>query len=125
MHIDEVPHPRKANGVPIAWRADERRNVARIIFRGPDAVAWNFQWRKPNPFAPRRAAVIEIETRMVHQDRKPAPNQHHHKKKIEEVAVAYPYGKAVRPREVVRIYLRNRPEHEAFRLLQPRSRRPR
>ena len=107
VHIDEMPHSGKANGMAVARRANERRDVTRIIFRGPDAVAWNLQGRKPNPFAPRCAAVIEIETRVVHQDRKPAANQDHHKKKIEEVAVAYPYGKAVRPREIVWIYLGN------------------
>ena len=102
-----LPPSRKANGMAVARRANERRDVTRIIFRSPDAVAWNLQGRKPNPFAPRCAAVIEIETRVVHQDRKPAANQDRHKKKIEEVAVAYPCGKTVRPSEIVGIYLGN------------------
>ena len=40
-------------------------------------------------------------------DRKAAANQDRHEKKIKEVAVAYPYGKAVRTREVVGVYLGN------------------
>src|SRR5579872_2344035 len=107
MYIDEVPHSRDADRVPVAWRANERRDVTRIILCGPDSAAWNLQGRKPNPFAPRRAAIIEIKAGVVHQDRKPAANQHHDKKKIEEVTVAYPNGKAMRPDEVVRVYLRN------------------
>ncbi len=121
MNVNEVPNARKADGVPVARSANQRRDVSRIIFCGPDVVAWNPQRRKPNPFAPRCAAIIEIETRVVHQDRKAAPNQHHHKKKIEEVAIAYPYGKAVRPREVVWIYLRNgrNTRHSAYCHLDP------
>ena len=44
---------------------------------------------------------------MIHQDGKAAANQHHHKKEIEEVAVADPERKAVRPCEVVGMYLGN------------------
>ena len=58
---------------------------------------------------------------MVHKDRQPAANEHHHKKKIEEVAVAYPYRKAVGSRKVVRIYLRNsrNTRHSGYRNLDP------
>ena len=107
VHVDEVPNPRNTNCVPVARRANQRRNITGIVFRGPDAVAWNLQRRNPDPFAPRRAAIVEIQTRMIHQDGQTAANQHHHKKEIEEVAVTHPDRKPVRSREVVGIYLRN------------------
>ena len=44
---------------------------------------------------------------MIHQDGQTAANQHHHKKEIEEVAVAHPDRKPVRSCEVIGIYLRN------------------
>src|SRR6185312_8304156 len=114
-------HTRQADGMAIARCANERRNVTRIVFRGPDAVTWNCEGRKANPFASRRAAVIEIETRVVRQDRNPAADQNHHKQKIEEVAAAYPDGKAVRACEVIGIYLGNRRNggHSAYRDLDP------
>src|SRR5690242_1527730 len=123
VHIDEVPYPRNADGVPVARRAHERRDVTRIVLRGPESVAWNLQWRKPNPFTPRCAAIIEVETGVVHQDRKPATNQYHHKKKIEEVTVAHPYREAVWPRKVVWIYLRNsrNTRHPGYSDLDPSS----
>ena len=105
MNVDEVPDPRNADGVPIARCANERRDVTGVIFRRPDAVARNLERRKPDPFASRRAVIIEIQTRMIHQDGQTAANQHHHKKEIEEVAVTDPERKTVRPCEVVWIYL--------------------
>src|SRR5579872_2795067 len=107
VYINEMPYAGKTNRMAVAWRADERRDVARIVFRGPDTVPWNAHGRKTNPFAPRCATVVEIKTRMVHQDRQPAADQDHHKKKIEEVTVAYPHGKTMRSYEVIGVYLGN------------------
>ena len=102
-----------------------RRNITGVVFRGPGAIAWDSYRCKPDPFAPRRAAIVEIQTRMIHQDRQTAANQHHHKKEIEEVAVTNPNRKPVRPYEVVGIYLRKRLEHEAARPRRLRSKTPR
>ena len=107
VNVDEVPNPRNTNCVPVARRADDRRKITGIVFRRPDAVAGNLERRKPDPFASRRAVIIEIQTGMIHQDGQTAANQHHHKKEIEEVAVADPERKPVRPGEVVGIYLGN------------------
>ena len=60
VNVDEVPNPGNTDRVPIARRANERRNITGIIFRGPDAIAWHIQGRKPNPFAPGSTAVVEI-----------------------------------------------------------------
>ena len=120
MHVDEVPDPRNADRVAIAGCANQRRDVARVVLCRPDAVARNFERRKPDPFAPRRAVVIEIKAWMIDQDGEPAPDQHHHKKKIEEVAITDPERKTVRPCEVIRVYLRKRGN-----VRQPGERRPR
>src|ERR1035437_7429227 len=37
VDIDEVPNPRDTDRVPIAGRADKRRNIASIVFCSPDA----------------------------------------------------------------------------------------
>ena len=42
---------------------------------------------------------------MIDQDGDPAADQHHDKKKIEEMAITDPERKTVRPREVVRVDL--------------------
>ena len=115
MHVDEVPDPRDADSVPVPGSANKRRDIARIVFCRPDAVARNLERRKPDPFASRRAVVIEIETRMIDQNGEAAADQHHHKKKIEKVTVAHPERKSVRPSEIVGINLRNRRNVSAVR----------
>ena len=105
MHVDEVPDPRNADGVAIARCANQRRDVAGVVLCRPDSIAGNFKRRKPDPFASRRAVVIEIETRMIDQDGEPAADQHHDKKKIEEMAITDPERKTVRSSEVVWIDL--------------------
>ena len=107
VHVDEVPDPRDADRVAIARCANQRRDVAGVVFCRPDAIAGNFERRKPDPFASRRAVVIEIEAWMIDQDGEPAADQHHHKKKIEEMAITDPERKTMRPREVVRVDLRD------------------
>ena len=107
VNVDEVPDPRNPNSVPVAGCADDRRKVTGIVFRRPDAVARNLERCKSDPFAPRRAVIIEIQTGVIHQDGQTAANQQHHKKEIEEVAVTDPERKPVRPGEVVGIYLGN------------------
>ena len=127
VNVDEVPNPRNADGVPVTRCANDRRNVAGIVLRGPDAVARNLERRKPDPLAARRAVIVEIETRMIDQDRQAAANQHRHKKEIEEVAVTHPERKAVRPGEVVGIYLgdRRNMRQAGSRQTQSRTREPR
>ena len=39
MHVDEVPARAHADGVPVAGRANERREIAGIVLRRPEAVA--------------------------------------------------------------------------------------
>src|ERR1035441_4322015 len=107
VDIDEVPNPRDTNRVPIARRADERRNIACIVFRGPDAVSRNLKWCQPDPLASRVAVVVEVQAGVVHQNRKAAANQHRYKEKIEEMAVADPERKPVWPCKVAWIYLGN------------------
>ncbi len=101
VDIDEVPDASNADGVPVTRRGNERRDIAGIVFRRPEAVAGHFERREADPFASRRAVVIEIQPRMIHQDRQAAANQQHHEKEIEEVAIAHPERKSVRTCEVV------------------------
>src|SRR5664280_2411097 len=108
VDIDEVPDPRDTDRVPIAGCTGERRNIARIIFRSPDAVAGNLERCQPDPLASRIAVVIEVQAGVVHQNRKAAANQHHYKEKIEEMAVADPERKPVWPCKVAGIYLGDR-----------------
>ena len=105
VDIDEVPDPRDTDRVPIAGCADERRNIASIVFRSPYAVAGNLERCQPDPLASRIAVVIEVQAGVIHQNRKAAANQHHYKEKIEEMAVADPERKPVWPCEVAGIYL--------------------
>lgn len=91
--------------MPVTRRADDRRNVTSVVFCRPEAVAPNFQRRKPDPFASRRAPIVEIQTRVIHEDGNPAAYQHGHKKEIEEMAAADPQRKSVRTGKVVRIHL--------------------
>jgi hypothetical protein len=102
-----MPDPRDTDGVPVSGRADQGRDIAGIVLRRPNPIAGNLERRKPDPFASWGAIVIEIQPRMIHQDRKAAADQERHKKEIEEMAVSDPERKAVRPRKVVGIYLGN------------------
>jgi hypothetical protein len=96
VNVDEVPDPRDADGVPVAGRADERRNIAGIVFGGPEAVARDFERREADPLASRRAVVVEIETGMIHQDGKAAANEHGDEEEVEEMAVTDPEREPVR-----------------------------
>ena len=40
VNVDEVPRSRDADGMPVAGRRYERRDVARVILRGPEPIAW-------------------------------------------------------------------------------------
>ncbi len=107
VNVDEVPDPRNPNGVTVTRCGDERREITGIVFRRPDTVAGNLERRESNPFASRRAVIIEIHSRVIHQDRQAAPNQQHHKKEIEKVTVTNPQRKPMRPGEVAGIDLGN------------------
>src|SRR6185437_8292734 len=108
MHVDEVPDARDADGMPVAWRAHQGRDITGVIFRGPQAVAGDLNRRDADPFSARRAAVIEIQPRMVHENGEAAANQQHHKQKIEEMAVAHPEWKPMRPGKIAGIDLGRR-----------------
>ena len=108
MHVNEVPDPRNPDCVPVAGSTNEGRNVAGVILCRPNPVTRDFDGREPDPFAARCAVIIKVQTRMIHQDRQTAANQHHHEQKIEEMTVTHPERKAVRPRKVIRIDLRDR-----------------
>jgi len=60
-----------------------------------------FERRKPNSFTPRRAVVIEIKAWVIDQDGKSAADQHHDKKKIEEMAITDPKRKPCGPAELL------------------------
>ena len=107
MNVDEVPDPRNANGVPVTGRANDRREITGIVFRRPHAIARNLEGRKPDPFGPRRAVIVEIQSGVIRQDGQAAADQQHHKKEIEKVAVTDPEWEPVRPGEVVGINLGN------------------
>lgn len=107
MNVDEVPDTRDADRVSVPRCRHDRRDVSSIIFGGPKAVARDFDRRKADPFAPRRAVVIEIKSGMIHQDRQPAANEHHHKEEVEEMTVTHPQRKSVRSGKVARRSLRN------------------
>ncbi len=97
VDVQKMPAPADPNRMAVARRSHQRRNVPVVIFRGPQPVARHFQRRKPDPFAPRRAAVVEIKPRMIHQDRQSAADQHEGEEQIEEVRPANPRRKSVRP----------------------------
>ena len=107
MHVDEVPHARHADGVPVAGRANERREIAGIVLRRPQAVARNLDGREADPLAARRAVVVEIEPGMIGEDGKAAADEHGDEEEVEEVAVADPEREAVRAGEVVGVHHRD------------------
>ena len=104
MHVDEVPHACHADGVPVAGRANERREIAGIVFGRPQAVARDFDGRESDPLAAGCAVVVEVEARMVGEDGKAAADEHGDKEEVEEMAVADPERKAMRARKVVGVH---------------------
>ncbi len=69
VHIQEVPRTSDTDGMPIPWQSGERRDIAGIIFRRPHPIRRNEQRRQSDPFRSGRAVVVEIQARMIHQDR--------------------------------------------------------
>ncbi len=108
VDVEKMPRAGDADGMPVAGRGNDGRDVASIVLRGPEPIRRDLDRRQPNPFAARRAVIVEVEARMIDQDRQAASDQHRHKKKVEEVAVAYPQRKAMRTGEVIGIDLRDR-----------------
>ena len=104
MHVDEVPHACHADGVPVAGRANERREIAGIILGRPQAVARDLDGREADPLAVRRAVVVEIEPWMIGQDGKAAADEHGDEKEVEEMAVADPERESVRAGKVVGVH---------------------
>ena len=104
MHVNEVPHACHADGVPVAGRANERREIAGIILGRPQAVARDFDGSEADPLAIWGAVVVEIEPWMIGQDGKAAADEHGDEKEVEEMAVADPKRKSVRTSNVVGVH---------------------
>src|SRR5690348_2968812 len=123
MHVNKMPNPRDANGMPVSGRTDQRRDVTSIIFCRPEAVAGNLERRETNPLGAGSTAIIEVQTGMINQDGQTTANQEHDEEKIEKMAVAHPNGEAVGSREIVGIDLRNRRKRgqSSYGKLDPRS----
>ena len=96
VDIQEVPRTSDADRMAISRQGGQRRDIPGIIFRGPDPILRNRQRGQSDPFRSGRAVVVEIQARMIHEDRQAAANQHREEQKIEEVAVANPHRKAMR-----------------------------
>jgi hypothetical protein len=69
VDVEKVPTPSQTNGMSVAGSSNERRNIARIVLRGRDAVPGNYDRRQPNPLATRGAVIVEVETRMIGKNR--------------------------------------------------------
>jgi hypothetical protein len=80
----------------IAGKRNERRHVTRIILRGPHPICSHADRREADPFGTWRAIVVEVETRMVRQNRQTAANQEGDEQEVEKVTIPKPDGKAVR-----------------------------
>ena len=93
---DEVPRPGHADGMTIARRGDHGREIASVLFGRPELIPRNLQRSESQPFASGRAVIVQVQARMVHQNREAAAHQHEQEKHIEEVGPAYPDGKTVR-----------------------------
>ncbi len=108
VNVEKVPRAGNADGMPVALGGNHGRDIARIVLRGPDPIRGDTDRREPNPRGARRAVIVEVEARVIDQDRQTAPDQHHHENKVEEVAVAHPQRKAMWASKVVGIDLRDR-----------------
>ena len=97
MHVNEVPDARDADGVPVAGRANERREIAGIILGRPEAIARNLDRREADPLAVRRAVVVEIEPGMIGEDGEAAADEHGDEEEVEEMGVADPERESVGP----------------------------
>jgi len=104
VDIDEVPHARHADGMPVTRRANERREIAGIVPGRPQAVARDFDGREADPLAAWCAVVVEIEPWMIGQDGKTAADEHSDEEEIEEMAVTDPERESVRASKVVGVH---------------------
>jgi hypothetical protein len=68
VDVDEVPNARNADRMTVAGRADEWREIAGVVFGRPKPVPRNFDRCQAKPFTARRAMVVEVQTRVIHQD---------------------------------------------------------
>ena len=105
MYIDEMPGARDADSVPLTRCTHHRGDVAGVILRRPNSIARNLDRSESDPFAAWRTPIVEVQPRVVVQDRKSTADQHHYKEKVEEMARAYLEREAVRPSEITWIDL--------------------
>ncbi len=75
--------------------------------------------REPYPFRAGSAAVVEVQPRMIHQNRKAAANQDHHEEEVEEVTVTNPEREAVWPCSVRHLNAFRYPGHTCYDNLDP------
>src|SRR6185437_11403202 len=108
INVKKMPRAGNADGMPVARCGNDGRDVTSILLRRPHAIRRNVDWCEANPLASRCAVIVEVEARMIDKNRETAPDQHHHKNKVEEVAVAHPQRKAVWAGKVIRIDLWDR-----------------
>ena len=93
---DEVPGACNANRMAVARSRHQRREIAGVVLCRPDAVLRHFERREADPLCPRSAMVVPVKSRMIHQDREPAADEHEQEEKVGEVTPANPEGKAMR-----------------------------
>ena len=82
VNVEEMPQPGNADGMPVARRGNQRRKVAGIVLRGPEPVRRDLDRRQSNPLAIWCAIDVEVEARMIDQDRQATANQHCHEKEV-------------------------------------------
>ena len=93
--VEKVPCAGDPDRVPVAGERDERRDIPGIVLRRPEAIGRHHDRRETNRFRARRAVIVEVQPRMVHQDREAAPDEERDEEEIEKVAVADPHRKPV------------------------------
>lgn len=102
-----MPGARDSDRMPITGRRYPGRDVPGVVFCRPDPIVRHHDGCELDPFAAGRAVVVEVQARMIDEDRQAAADQHRHEKEVEEMAVAHPERKTVRSGEIVREYLRD------------------
>src|SRR5665213_373534 len=83
--------------MPVAGSRNHRREIAGVVLRGPQAVLRHLEGSETDPLRSRRAMVIPVKPRMIHQDGEAAADEHEQEEQIRKVAPANPERKAMGP----------------------------
>lgn len=94
----EVPMLGDADRMTVTGQAKPRREVSRVIFRGPEAVFWHCERREARPLCTGGTVAVAVESRVVHQDGEPAADQQDQEQKVDVMGDAEPGGETVRRR---------------------------